>query len=79
MKTKTTYGNTIHADDTITRTIIYYFTDRKKFQSFWENRESLTYHSNGSWIAKIRELRIEVKDYVKSEMYFTFIDGDEEE
>ena len=78
--TTTTYGNTIHADDTIARTRTYFFSPMlKTLQDFWANRKSTPNTEGGSWTANIKELTISVTDYITSEEYFAHIEGDEEE
>lgn len=77
MRTKIKYENIIHSDDTIARTKIFYFKNIDVLSSFWKNRKSID--NDGGWTADIKNLTIEVKDWVKSEVYFAHIDGDEEE
>tara|TARA_R100000742_G_C4276436_1_gene97507 strand:+ start:1824 stop:2057 length:234 start_codon:yes stop_codon:yes gene_type:complete len=77
MKTKTRYGSTIHSDDTIQITQDYTFTDIEELRVFWNNRKSIS--NSGSWTADIKMMIISLSDYVKSEVYFAHIEGDEEE
>jgi hypothetical protein len=77
MDTKIRYGNTIHSDNTINKTIQYSFDSLESFQTFWKDRKTIQ-ETSGSWSANISELHIHFTYYVDSEEYFKSIAGEEE-
>tara|TARA_R100001463_G_scaffold18104_1_gene45518 strand:- start:593 stop:853 length:261 start_codon:yes stop_codon:yes gene_type:complete len=77
MEMKIRYGNTIHSDNTINKTIQYSFDSLWLLQLFWKDRKTIQ-ETSGSWTASISELQISFSYYVDSEEYFKSIAGEEE-
>tara|TARA_R100000734_G_scaffold19016_1_gene17519 strand:+ start:682 stop:930 length:249 start_codon:yes stop_codon:yes gene_type:complete len=77
MDTKIRYGNTIHSDNTINKTIQYSFDSLGALQLFWKERKTIQ-ETEGSWTANISELQICFSYYVDSEEYFKNMVGEEE-
>jgi chemotaxis methyl-accepting protein methylase len=73
MKITQKYGNTIHSDNTINKTITYHFNSLVELKEYWESLEK----EEGVYSAQLNDLTIEKSVWVESEEYFETI-GEEE-
>ena len=77
MDIKITYGNIIHDDGTVLKRTIIKYETIEAFRQAWDN----TSESENDFVreANIKELTIEMREYVSAEEYFDVYDMSQEE
>ena len=70
MKITKEFGNTIHGDNTISKTTVYHFDNLFELKEYWQKNKTI----EGTWIAHLERLTIEQTQWATSEEYFAMLE-----